>query len=247
MDNMDNFPTVYPTDKKGPFVITQRLNETNYMLYEVDHGKPNSDTLRNIETGIETHKDINEIDAKYDYIAIDRTNNLILSSTGVGVKEFEKVLKVALGNTDIKIEPFYSKEKIIETMQYLSEIIFYTKPESSLLGIPDELSDAIRNTKMIDSANDKIKEISLSIKFDRLPLSDENKKKIESYLSDSTYKNVSVKTSDDNFTNFINSSSVSTTIKLKNQTIENGKLKVSDFKIEFEKLNIYELVGETHV
>jgi hypothetical protein len=244
---MDNFPDLYPSDKKGNFVITRKADESDYMLYEVDHGKPNSDTLRNIETGIETHKDINEIDAKYDYIVIDKTNNLILSSSGVSIKEFEKVLKVALDNTDIKVEPFYSKEKIIETMQYLSEITFYTKSENSLFGLPDELSTAIKNAKMIDSANDNIKEISLSIKFDRLKLTAESKKKIENYLADSTYKNVSVKTSDDNFTNLINSNSVSTTIKLKGQTVENGKLKVADFKTEFEKLNISELVGVSHV
>lgn len=247
LEDLSSMPDKYPETNTGTFVIERKLNEPNYMLYEVDHGTPNSDTLRNIETGEVTIKDINEIDSKFGYIVIDKRSNYILSSTGISIREFEKVLAVILRNTDIKIEPFYSQRQVIETMQYLSEITFYTKPEASMFGLEEELVTAIKNSKMIDASNDSIKEISLSIKFDNMPLNSVSRAKITSYLNNAAFKNVSVKTHDDNFTNIINTNSISTKIKLDNQTIENGKLNLEEFKKEFSKIDITSLIGESHV
>lgn len=248
--NIDDFsllPQKYPETNTGTFVIAQKLNEPDYILYEVDHGTPNSDTLRNIETGLETQKDINEIDSKYDYIILDKKSKLVLSSSGVSVKDFQNMLATILGNAEIRIEPFYSKEEVINQIQNLAEITFYTKPENPMFGIEDDLIKAIKGTHLIDAANDKIKEISMSIKFAGLKLNAKNKSQIRKMLTNSAYKSVSIKADNDKFTNIINTNSVTTKIRLQNQVVKNGRLSIEDFKAEYSKINLDKEIGAVHV
>lgn len=237
--NLEKVPKMFPKDNTGSFVISKIHSDNEIIFFKINHGRANSDELRNIETGTVSPKDINEIDGKNDYLIVKNDDKLAFYTSGAKLKEINKLLNNMIIGSDIHISSFYSRKEIISKIEKLSEIIFMVKPQektSAFFGQFDELSHALKNIKSALFPNKDLKEVSLSIKFDALKLNDENRNNVNNILEDLNYDKISMKTSwmDDKFSSVINSNDVMTRVSVKNITDKNGNFEVSSLISAFD-------------
>lgn len=230
--NLEKVPEMFPRDNTGNFVISKIHCENEIVFFKINHGKANSDELRNIETGSVSPKDINEIDGKNDYLIVKNENKLAFYTSGIKLKEINKLLNNMMACANIHITSFYSRKEIISKIEKLSEIVFMVKPQEktkALFGQFDELSRALKDIKSTLFPNKDLKEVSLSIKFDTLKLDEKGRNNVNNILDDLNYDMVSMKTSwmDDRFSSIINSNDVITRVSVKNITDKNGNFEIS--------------------
>lgn len=224
---LDKFPERYPSENIGVAVIEKLFELEDFVLYRTDHGKPNSEELRNIDTGKVKAKDFREIDVKNDYFAIHKQTKFLFSTGNLSIKTLENLLQQSI-SYNIQIKEFFSQKDLIYKLQELNEVIFYVQPDAntSLFSEQDELNRALKNLTFLDPSNQNAQEISLSIKYNSLSLNRDRQEKLKKYLDDLNYTNVSIKASwmSDRFSSFINANEVTTKIQLQGVVREKGRI-----------------------